>query len=125
MYYLLDTRVFLSWLANDRFLSKKAATYIKNAKEIFISSASIWEAKTKIELGKLAVNLSDLVATIEAQGFSELPITAEHIALATKLPNHHRDQIDRILIAQAIHHPLRLLTMDEKLKSYSELVEVV
>lgn len=59
---------------------------------------------------------------IEANGFIELPITAKHAAVISQLENIHRDPFDRILIAQAITEPLRLLTADKVLKKYSDLV---
>ncbi len=48
-----------------------------------------------------------------------------HGALASKLPEHHRDPFDRMLIAQAMSEPLRLLTADGVLSRYSELVELI
>lgn len=125
MNLLLDTHVFIWWLSDDKHLSKKARSLIKNAQEIYISSASIWEAGIKIQIGRLNVEMNELVAAIENEGFLELPITTAHAAYVTTLPHHHRDPFDRMLIAQAICEPLRFLTVDEKLKEYSELVELV
>lgn len=125
MNVLLDTHLFIWWLKDDKRLSKKASTLISNAHEIFISSASIWEAGIKIQLGKLEVDINALVDSIEKEGFVALPITPLHASYVAKLPSHHRDPFDRMLIAQAICEPLHLLTVDEKLKAYSELVVLV
>lgn len=125
MNLLLDTHIFIWWLKNDDDLSKKARSLIRNAQEIYISSASIWEAGIKIQIGKLEVEINELVDAIESEGFLELPITASHAAYVAKLPPYHRDPFDRMLIAQALCEPLRFLTVDEKLKAYSELVELV
>lgn len=125
MHLLLDTHVFIWWLADDENLSKKARTFIVDAEEVYISSASIWEAAIKAQLGKLEVNIDFLVESIESEGFIELPISIKHTAQISKLPNHHRDPFDRILVAQAMSEPLRLLTVDKTLKKYSELVEIV
>lgn len=57
-------------------------------------------------------------------GFIELPITAKHAAFTSQLPNIHQDPFDRLLIAQAIAEPLRLITVDKKLSGYSELIDV-
>ena len=124
MRLLLDTHIFL-WCTNGQKLSKVARTMIESATEIYVSSASIWEAAIKMKLGKLDVNLNDLVNAISQSGFLELPITAQHAANVAELPNYHRDPFDRILIAQAICEPLRFLTADKLLKQYSDLVEVV
>lgn len=124
MHILLDTHIFIWWLKDDRNLSKKASGLIKNAAEVYISSASIWEAAIKIKLGKLNADIDALSDSIVNEGFLELPITSKHAAFAAQLPDHHRDPFDRILIAQAISEPLRLLTVDKELKKYSELVEM-
>ena len=125
MHILLDTHLFIWWLKNDKNLSKKARHIIRDAAEVYISSASIWESAIKIQLGKLDVNLDSLVDSIEKEGFIELPISAKHAAKTIDLSLYHRDPFDRILIAQAITEPLRFLTADSKLKQYSELVDVV
>lgn len=125
MHLLLDTHIFIWWLKDDRALSQKARALIVDAKAVYISSASIWEAAIKVQLGKLDAPIESLVESIENEGFLELSITAKHAAKVAQLPNHHRDPFDRILVAQALSEPLRLLTVDAKLMPYSELVEVV
>lgn len=125
MNLLLDTHIFIWWLKDDKRLSKKARELIKAGQQIYISSASIWEAAIKIQIGKLDVDINKLVKAIDSEGFVELPITATHAAFVTKLPDYHRDPFDRMLIAQAICEPLHFLTVDENIKPYSELVEFV
>ncbi|HSW68986.1 MAG TPA: PIN domain-containing protein [Gammaproteobacteria bacterium] len=70
-------------------------------------------------------NIENLVEAIDNEGFVELPLMAKQTVVLTKLPDIHRDPFDRMLIAQAISEPLRLLTADAILKKYSELVEIV
>lgn len=125
MRLLLDTHIFLWWLKDDKNLSKQAREFIIDAEQIYISSASIWEAAIKIKLGKLIVNIRDLVTAIPESGFIELPVTVKHAAMVANLPEYHSDPFDRILISQATSEPLRFLTVDEKLAEYSELVELV
>jgi PIN domain nuclease of toxin-antitoxin system len=125
MKILLDTHVFLWCVKEDSKLSKKLRKEIEAASEIFVSSASIWEASIKASLGKLDVNIDDLVAAISLSGFTELPVTSEHAAYVYHLPNLHRDPFDRLLLSQAITEPLRLITADEFLKEYSDLVYVI
>lgn len=67
----------------------------------------------------------NLLQGIEGSGFLELPITARQSALVLQLPSYHRDLFDRLLIAQAVYEPLRLLTADSSLQPYSDLVELV
>ncbi len=125
MHVLLDTRIFIWWLNDDVHLSKKARLLIGDADDIYVSSASIWEAAIKVQLGKLNVNIELLVSSIASEGFIELPVSAKHAASVLTLPHHHRDPFDRILIAQAVSQPLRFLTADQTLQIYSDLVNVV
>jgi PIN domain nuclease of toxin-antitoxin system len=125
MRILLDTHVFLWCIKNDRRLSKAARNKIASASDVYISSASIWEATIKIKLKKLDADIEQLVEAIAESGFLELPITAQHAAGISQLPDIHRDPFDRMLIAQAIIEPLTLLTANAELKNYSELVEVI
>ncbi len=122
---LLDTHIFIWWLSDHRRLSKKARDVITEADAVHISSASIWEAAIKIKLGKLQVAINDLVEAITQEGFIELPLTVRHAAKVAELPWHHQDPFDRVLVAQAILEPLHLLTADEALTAYSELVWLV
>lgn len=125
MRLLLDTHILLWWLSDDAKLSPAARSRILNAKEVFVSSASIWEAAIKASIGKLDIDVDLLAAEIKNNGFIELPVTARHAAKVVHLPDIHRDPFDRMLVAQAISEPLTLLTADEKLRGYSELVEIL
>lgn len=125
MRILLDTHVFLWYTKADRKLNSKSRAMIQNAFEVYVSSASIWEATIKVRLGKLDVKIDDLVKAISSSGFLELSITAEHAAATDQLSDLHRDPFDRILLAQAITEPLTFLTADELLKNYSKLVTMI
>ena len=125
MRLLLDTRIYLWFLADSARLSKAAKHEIQQADEVFVSAASIWEASIKAALGKLAVEPTKLVKGIQASGFTEMPIQAAHGVLASALPPHHRDPFDRMLVAQAMGEPVHLLTSDSLLSQYSELVRLI
>ena len=125
MRILLDTHIYLWWLQDHPKLSKNARGKIVSATEVYVSSASIWEASIKAGMGKLDVDVNALVAEIENSGFQELPVTARHAAMVMQLADVHRDPFDRILIAQALCEPLRFVTADDVLQRYSELVIVV
>lgn len=122
---LLDTQLFLWYVADSPRLTVKARAAIRAADEVYVSAASIWEAAIKASIGKLEVSPDDLHAGIEASGFVELPIRAIHASAVASLPPHHRDPFDRILIAQAIREPLSLFTTDGTLARYTELVRVI
>jgi PIN domain nuclease of toxin-antitoxin system len=125
MRILLDTHIYLWWLQDHPNLSQAARSRIAGASQVYVSSASIWEATIKVSIGKLAVDVNQLVVEIANSGFDELPISARHAAMVAQLPDIHRDPFDRILVAQALCEPLRFLTADAMLGGYSELVETV
>lgn len=125
MRILLDTQIYLWFLADSSRLSKKARQHIETADEVFVSAASIWEAAIKVGLKRLSVSMNDIIEGITASGFKELPITAIQSALVDQLSSHHRDPFDRLLIAHAMYESLRLLTVNSSLPPYSDLVEPV
>jgi PIN domain nuclease of toxin-antitoxin system len=97
------------------------------AEAVFVSAATIWEISIKHALGpgRMPVSGRDALAQFSAAGFIFLPISPEHAAAIDKLAPLHRDPFDRMLIAQALTEPLRLLTQDETLVAYSDLVLLV
>ncbi len=125
MRVLLDTHVYLWCLSGSSRLSMRARQEIQHAEDVFVSAASIWEAAIKSASGKLQVKVNDLVENIELSGFRQLAISARHAAAAAMLPSHHRDPFDRMLIAQAMQEPMRLLTADVQLRRYSDLVKLI
>lgn len=88
------------------------------------SHVYLWYLQRGVELTP-KLEMRKLVASIPSSGFRELPVLARHAALVAALPLHHRDPFDRLLIAQAICEPLRLITADARLSRYSELVDLV
>lgn len=125
MRILLDTHVYLWWLQDSPKLSSQAREIIISATEVYVSSASIWEAAIKSGIGKLDVNVDTLVEEIEKNGFQVLDITPKHAARIMRLPDIHRDPFDRMLLAQALSEPLKFLTADSLLAGYSDLVDVI
>jgi PIN domain nuclease of toxin-antitoxin system len=125
MRVLLDTHLFLWIAAGDKRLSEAAQTSIQQASAIFISSASLWEIAIKVRLGKLKADLANLLEEIERCGFQELPVQGKHALPLAKLPRHHGDPFDRLLIAQAMSEQLQFLTADSNLSAYSDLVKCV
>lgn len=118
MRLLLDTHVFLWWLADARELGPKARRAIADpGNEVLLSAASIWEIGIKKALGKLrAPERLDRIA--EESGFVGLPITLAHAEAAAALPPHHRDPFDRMLVAQAQIENVTIVTQDPQLSLY-------
>jgi PIN domain nuclease of toxin-antitoxin system len=125
MRLLLDTHIVLWCLDDDPRLSAEAWTSIETAEAVWVSSASLWEAAIKYQLGRLSVPPERLAEGLSASGFLELPIRFQHAVAVSRLPTLHRDPFDRLLLAQAISEPLHLMTADEQLAPYSPLVQLV
>ena len=126
MRILLDTHIFVWWLAGDSKLPKGAEPLILDPdNDIHVSAASIWEIAIKQALGQIQVDPSLLVASIADSGFRELPVTARHAIETGKLPSHHRDPFDRLLVAQSRVEPMYLLTHDQQLTAYGDTVLLV
>jgi PIN domain nuclease of toxin-antitoxin system len=122
MRLLLDTHILLWAVAGSASLKPAARQVIETADRVYVSAASIWEVAIKSRLGKIDVDLGQLVAAIESSGFEELPVRAVHAIGVAGLAPHHNDPFDRLLIAQAMAEPLHFLTADAVLAQYSELV---
>ena len=125
MKVLLDTHLMLWSMQGRSALPKAAHAWFDDADEVFVSAASVWEAAIKAALGKLHTDIGTLERRLDAAGFIALPITWAHAARVRTLPMHHRDPFDRLLVAQALTEPLRLLTCDARLAAYTDLVTVV
>ncbi len=125
MNILLDTQLYLWYLADSKFLTKDRRRAIGQAHRVYISAVSLWEAVIKIAIGRLQADPHDLKTGIAASGFLELPMEVDHAITLAQLPFHHRDPFDRMLVAQAISDTLELLTTDSHLPPYSTLVRLV
>jgi len=118
MNLLLDTHVLLWWLDDNPALSKSPRQAIMDGNNlVFISAVVIWEIHIKAALGKLIIP-SDFQQVIEQQDFEPLPITLSHAHAIARLPNHHRDPFDRMLVAQAMVEKFTLVTFDANICKY-------
>ena len=121
---LLDTNIVLWTAVTSKRLSREAKRIIERAESLYVSSVSIWEIGIKVTLGKLDVDVDELLRTLTDRSFEQLPVTWEHARVFSWLPLHHRDPFDRMLVAQAMSEPLILLTHDETLSAYGDIVRV-
>jgi PIN domain nuclease of toxin-antitoxin system len=118
---LLDTHVMLWWFEGERVSADAARAIADSRSQVFVSSASLWEAEIKAQTGKLKVS-GDLAAQVPLDGFVELPIRFEHGVGAARLPKHHRDPFDRMLVAQAQLEGLTIVTRDPVFDAYAVAV---
>jgi PIN domain nuclease of toxin-antitoxin system len=122
--YLLDAHTFLWWSRNHPDLSKKARDLITNPESVLaLSIASAWELSLKCSLGKLPdyeplMQSAVLLRFLEERAVQLLPITPEDISVSVNLPKHHKDPFDRLIIAQAQHFEMTIITKDDTFKEY-------
>jgi len=115
---LIDTHILLWWLSDNPSLGVEAKKHISDGRnEIYVSGASTWEISIKKAIGKLSAP-DDMDKIIEEERFLKLPISLYHGQMAGRLPSHHRDPFDRMLIAQAQAEGLILVTTDLLFQQY-------
>lgn len=128
MRVLVDTHLLLWAAARSRRLSKEARRLLEDPRnEVHYSAASLWEIAIKLGLRRadFRLDLGRLRPALSEMGFRELPVTGAHAERLTRLPPIHKDPFDRMLVAQSFSEPLILLTNDDVLAGYGEVVKVV
>ena len=118
MRLLIDTHILI-W-ADERpqaIADKLHAAMLDPMNDIFVSTASVWETAIKRARGKLRFD-RPIVAAVAALGFELLPISGAHAEHAGRLPPHHGDPFDRMLIAQAMLEGMVLGTQDAMARAY-------
>ncbi len=122
MKLLLDTHTVIWSMDNPTKLSRPAIEAIENeANERLISIATVWEMSIKVQLGKLTLARPFREWIDDALIFlctSLLPVTLDDADEQHRLPLHHRDPFDRMLVAQAKVSELTVVSVDEAFDLY-------
>jgi len=122
MKLLLDTHTFLWWTTDDPQISATALDLIADSRNsLYWSAASSWEVSIKFALGRLPLPDAPeqfLPTELGRNRIESLPITDRHAFQAGRLPRHHRDPFDRMLVAQAQAEGLGLITNDSGIRRY-------
>ncbi|MBN1121825.1 MAG: type II toxin-antitoxin system VapC family toxin [Anaerolineae bacterium] len=122
MQLLFDTHTFIWWDSDPGSLSQNVLDLCTNPNNtLIVSTVSLWEIQIKHQLGKLSLNrpLPEIVQNQQERNeISILPIRPGHIYELEKLPDHHHDPFDRLLVAQAQVEQCVLLSKDPKVAAY-------
>ncbi len=128
MRLLLDTHVALWAISDDETLPPAIRDLIADpANEVFVSAVCVWEIAIKHALSRGAANDMPIsgheaLSYFRAAGYESLDVSPEHAAGVERLPRLHADPFDRLLVAQALSEPLRLITRDKAVAAYSDTV---
>ncbi|MDP1996655.1 MAG: type II toxin-antitoxin system VapC family toxin [Gallionella sp.] len=128
MKLLLDTHIALWAVSDDPRLSPKARELIAAPRNlIWVSAVSIWEITIKHSLGRgdMPISGAEALEYFRQSGYRMLPVSPEHAAAVETLPAHHQDPFDRLLVAQSLAEPLRLLTHDTAVARYSDAIILI
>ena len=131
MRLLLDTHIALWAVAGDPRLPSHAADLIAEpVNDVFVSAASLWEIAIKHALARggpndMPISAREALSYFRSAGYSMLVVSAEHAIAVEQLPMLHADPFDRILVAQALTVPLRLMTRDVRVAAYSDSIMLV
>jgi PIN domain nuclease of toxin-antitoxin system len=119
---LIDTHVLLWILCDDRRLSENAKIHFLDRKNaIYLSMASLWEMSIKISLEKLKLknSLETIVDEhVVGNDINLLNIQSSHIYPLQKLPFHHRDPFDRLIVSQALYEKMSIISSDKNFDLY-------
>lgn len=128
MKLLLDTHIALWAVSDDDRLTPQARELITSPRNlVWVSAVSIWEIAIKHSLGRgdMPISGNDALEYFRQSGFRMLPVSPEHAAAVEALPAHHQDPFDRLLVAQSLTEPLRLLTHDTTIARYNDTIILV
>lgn len=121
---ILDTHALYWWVNHtpDK-LEQRQIDAIETADNLAVSAMTCWEMTWLVAHGRIALQLpvSDWLNQIEASGVAIIPVSRAIAVRAVSLPEHHKDPVDRIIIATAIEHQAQLLSVDGRFPDYREL----
>ena len=118
---ILDTHAFLWALAGDARMSRRARDVFAGSTELAFSMASIWEILVKVQAGKLNFPRPAgpyVLSKLAENRIQSLSISIDHLLALERLPMHHRDPFDRMLIAQSMEEDWPIITADPMFKQY-------
>lgn len=120
----MDTQIFLWIFLEPKRLPAKLKSFLRDdpKMEVYFSYASSWEIAIKFGKGKLSLPQppDDFVRSrIAKAGWLHLPIELDHVLSVFRLPDHHKDPFDRLIISQSKAENIPVLTVDPRFADYS------
>lgn len=119
---LLDTHILLWSRTEPETLRAGERRVIEDAQIRYVSCVTLWEFGILIGLGRIEANERLLEVP---EGYELLPVSPQHCKAFAKLPRHHRDPFDRMLVAQAQSEHVPLLTRDRAMTAYGAYATIL
>jgi PIN domain nuclease of toxin-antitoxin system len=118
MILILDAHALLWWLRDEPSLDRAARASIADpANDVVVSAATIWDLEIKRAMGKLEAP-DDLLELLDTENIECISIVGEDTVRAAHLPIHHRDPIDRMILAQALRLDAIVVSRDRAFDAY-------
>jgi len=117
MALLLDSNVLLWLTVQPGKLEARTLQQIDASARLFLSVVSIWELEIKVQARKLSLP-TDLWDELPGLAIEVIAVLQSDAIRAARLPLHHRDPFDRMIIAQALARGLTVATRDAAFASY-------
>lgn len=121
---LLDTHIWVWWIAGDPALPVRYRDYIRERESggLGVSVISCWEVALKAARGQLQLTTEApdwIRAALDYPGITLTDLTVDVVVEANRLPaEFHRDPADRMLVATARLQGIPLVTVDAAILRY-------
>ncbi|MHB1292736.1 MAG: type II toxin-antitoxin system VapC family toxin [Sulfuricella sp.] len=121
---ILDTHALYWWVNRtpDK-LGQRQIDAIETAESLAVSAMTCWEMAWLVAHERIVLQLpvSDWLDQVEANGVAIIPVSRAIAERAVSLPEHHKDPVDRIIIATSVELQAQLVSVDGRFPDYQEL----
>jgi PIN domain nuclease of toxin-antitoxin system len=118
--FIADACALLAFFgAGDRAMTAAGLSAIRG--DVVISPITVWELTRKAAAGQLPplpTERGSFARHLVALGFRDVPLLWGDSEAANALPPHHRDPMDRMLVATALRTGMTIITSDGVFAAY-------
>jgi PIN domain nuclease of toxin-antitoxin system len=124
---LLDTHIWIWWVQDDPRLTARHQTHLQTHESdgLGVSIYSCWEVAKLVEYNRLTIACSLeewFRSALAYPGIQLLDLTLPIAIESTRLIGFHKDPADQIIVATAKILDIPILTADEKILNYPNVV---
>ncbi|MEQ1556502.1 MAG: type II toxin-antitoxin system VapC family toxin [Gallionella sp.] len=125
---ILDTHALYWWVnRTPNKLTPQHINLIETAESLAVSTMTAWEMMWLVKQGRIVLQLpvAAWLDQVEASGVEMIPVSRAIAQRSVMLPEHHKDPVDRIIIATALDFQAQLLSADQRFPDYQELAQLL